>query len=211
MNKQILITAIILTLFAVIGGGLVSLTEKNTSEQIKINDKLALQKTLNTILPATQYDNDLTASVISVSANKLLGTKQQSNIYIARKNNQATAFIFNAVAPDGYNGNIYLLIGVFATGEIAGVRVVKHKETPGLGDAIEARRSDWILGFNQHSLNSLTNKQWKVKRDGGHFDQFTGATITPRAIVKATHNCLLYFKQHQAELLQSANTVKTKE
>jgi len=211
MNKQILITAIILTLFAIIGGGLVSLTEKNTSEQIKINEKLALQKTLNTILPATQYDNDLTSSVISVSANKLLGTKQQSNVYIARKNNQATAFIFNAVAPDGYNGNIYLLIGVFSTGEIAGVRVVKHKETPGLGDAIEARRSDWILGFNQHSLTSLTNKQWKVKRDGGHFDQFTGATITPRAIVKATYNSLLYFKQYQSALLQSANAVKIKE
>ena len=208
MNKQILITAIILTLFAVIGGGLVSLTEQNTSEQIKINDKLALQKTLSTLLPSTQYDNDLTTSVISIAANKLLGTKQPSTVYIARKDNQATAYIFNAIAADGYNGNIHLLIGVFSSGEIAGVRVVKHKETPGLGDAIEARRSDWILGFDQHSLTSLTNQKWKVKRDGGHFDQFTGATITPRAIVKATHKCLLYFKQHQAELLQSADAVK---
>ncbi|MCK5337091.1 MAG: electron transport complex subunit RsxG [Gammaproteobacteria bacterium] len=205
MNKQILITAIILTLFAVAGGGLVSLTEQNTAEKIIANEKMALQLSLNNILPAQYYDNDLTAAVISLPAHELLGTKKEINAYIARKNNKASAFIFNAIAPNGYNGKIHLLIGIYTNGEIAGVRVVKHKETPGLGDGIEEKRSDWILGFNQQSLNSLNQKQWKVKRDGGHFDQFTGATITPRAIVKAVHHSLLYFKQHQASLMQAAH------
>ncbi|MDH5425946.1 MAG: electron transport complex subunit RsxG [Gammaproteobacteria bacterium] len=204
MNKQIFITAIILTLFAVIGGGLVSFTEQNTAAQIQANEKIALQLSLNTILPADQYDNDLTASVLSLPAHELLGTKKASNLYIARSQNKARAFIFNAIAPNGYNGKIYLLIGVYTDGSIAGVRVVKHQETPGLGDSIEEKRSDWILGFDQQSLNSLNDSQWKVKRDGGQFDQFTGATITPRAVVNAVHHCLLYFKQHQADLLKAA-------
>ena len=210
MNRQVLITAIILTLFATIGGGLVSLTEQGTIEQIKTNDKMALRISLNTILPATKFDNDLTTNSISLTADKLLGTTSNSTTYIARKENKVSAFIFNAIAPGGYNGKIHLLIGIYSSGEIAGVRVVKHKETPGLGDAIEERRSDWILGFDQQSLVSLNTRQWKVKRDGGEFDQFTGATITPRAIVKAVHQCLLYFKQHQVELTQAAHAEITR-
>lgn len=201
MTKQVLITAIILTLFAVAGGGLVSFTEQQTAEQIQANEKQALLFSLNTILPTKHYDNDLTSSVITLSADNLLGTTQNSLAYIARKNNKVNAIIFNAIAPNGYSGKIHLLIGIYTNGDIAGVRVVKHKETPGLGDGIEEKRSDWILNFDKHSLDSLTTKQWKVKRDGGLFDQFTGATITPRAIVKAVHNSLLYFKQHQASLL----------
>lgn len=215
MSKQILITAIILTLFAVTGGGLVSLTEQMTAEQIKANDKLALQLSLSTILPAEHYDNDLTTSIISLPADALLGTKNASLAYVARKDKKTTAFIFNAIATDGYNGKIHLLIGIYTSGEIAGVRVVKHQETPGLGDGIEENRSDWILAFDQHSLGSLTQKQWRVKRDGGEFDQFTGATITPRAIVKAVRLCLLYFKQHQLSLSKAsvipANPAKPKE
>lgn len=205
MNKQIIITAIILTLFALIGGGLVSLTEQETRDQIIANDKAALLFSLNTILPSNQYDNDLTASNITLAANEQLGTKDTSTVYVGLKNNKAKAFIFNAIAADGYNGSIHLLIGIYTDGSIAGVRVVKHKETPGLGDGIEEKRSDWILGFNQHSVNSLSSKQWNVKRDGGEFDQFTGATITPRAIVKSVHRCLLYFNKHQASLFKSAS------
>ena len=128
MNKQILITAIILTLFAVVGGGLVSLTERSTADKIIANEKMALQFTLNNILPAKYYDNDLTAAVIILPPHELLGTKKESNAYIARKKDKASAFIFNAIAPSGYNGKIHLLIGIYTNGEIAGVRVVKHKE-----------------------------------------------------------------------------------
>lgn len=209
MTKQVLITAIILTLFAVTGGGLVSFTEGMTADQIKTNEKLALQFSLSTILPAKHYDNDLTSSVITLSADNLLGTTKNSLAYIARKNNKVIAIIFNAIAPNGYNGKIHLLIGVYTNGEIAGVRVVKHKETPGLGDGIEEKRSDWILSFDKHSLDSLSTKQWHVKRDGGQFDQFTGATITPRAIVKAVHNSLLYFKQHQTSFSKKLSAQPT--
>jgi len=207
MNRQVFITAIILSLFAIIGGGMVAFTEKNTAEQIRLNDKMALQFSLNNILPEDRYDNDLTITTLSLAPHILLGTVAESTAYVARQNKQTSAFVFNAVAPNGYNGKIYLLIGLYADEKVAAVRVVKHKETPGLGDAIEARRSDWILGFNDHSLNSLSDNQWKVKRDGGHFDQFTGATITPRAIVKAVHNCLLYYQQHKVQLLQAAEKI----
>ncbi|MCK4710965.1 MAG: electron transport complex subunit RsxG [Gammaproteobacteria bacterium] len=204
MNRQVFITAIILSLFAIIGGGLVAFTEKNTAAQIQANDKMALQLSLNSLLPAERYDNDLTTATLSLSAQNLLGTETESTVYVAKQNKQVSAFVFNAIAPNGYNGKIFLLIGIYTDEKIAAVRVVKHQETPGLGDGIEARRSDWILAFDNQSLTTLSEKQWKVKRDGGHFDQFTGATITPRAIVKAVHNCLLYYQQHKAELLQAA-------
>ena len=212
MKKQVIITALILTLFAATGGSLVSYTQQSTAAQIYANDKMTLMLSLNSLLPPDQYDNDLTSSVITIKANKTLGTKKVTNAYFATKNNQPVAFIFNAIANNGYNGKIYLLIGIYTDGSIAGVRVVKHKETPGLGDGIDEKRSRWILNFNQHSLSSLNEKQWKVKRDGGHFDQFTGATITPRAVVKAVHNSLLFYQQHKTELLQSiTNPVNTKE
>jgi len=211
MNKQVIITAIILTLFALTGGGLVAYTEKSTAEQIEINEKLALQKSLKNILPASSYDNDLTAAFMTVPADELLGTKKESTIYIAKRNNKTSAFIFSPIAPNGYNGKIYLLVGIYADGSIAGTSVVKHKETPGLGDIIEERRSDWIHGFKNHSLNTLSEKQWKVKRDGGHFDQFTGATITPRAVVKAVHHTLLYFEQHKDALIKSSSQSAAKE
>jgi len=207
MNRQVFITAIILTVFAVIGGGLVAFTEKSTAAQISNNEKLALQQSLSNLLPPNCYDNDLTESVISVNKDKLLGTKKSSNVYVASLDTVPVAFIFNSIAPRGYNGGIYLLIGVYADGEIAGVRVHKHKETPGLGDAIDERRSDWIYSFNSKSLDNLSSKEWKVKRDGGYFDQFTGATITPRAVVKAVHDTLLYFKEHKETLLQQANSL----
>ena len=204
MNKQVFITSVILSLFAVIGGGLVAFTEKSTAAQIQFNEKQTLLRTLNTIVPSEQYDNDITQSTITVDASQQLGTEKESVVYVAKKNNTPVAFIFNAIAANGYNGKIYLLVGIYTDGRVAGTRVVKHRETPGLGDAIEERRSDWILSFNNHSLDSLSEKQWKVKRDGGMFDQFTGATITPRAVVKAVHQALLYFEANKQQLLKSA-------
>lgn len=110
--------------------------------------------------------------------------------------------MITAVAPEGYNGNIYLLVAIKIDGTLSGVRVVSHKETPGLGDGIETSRSNWILSFNGKSLDNLTNKQWAVKRDGGDFDQFTGATITPRAVVKAVNNALHYFKKNKVKIFE---------
>lgn len=196
-------------LFAAAGAALVGLTFSQTEDDIKHNEKLTLLRKLNNIIPADAYDNDLLLDTIMIKPNTLLSTKEESLAYRARKNNQNVAVVFTSIAPNGYNGSIYLLVGVNADGTLSGVRVVKHRETPGLGDVVEISRSDWILGFNDKSLINPDDKGWKVKRDGGVFDQFTGATITPRAVVKAVHNALLYFDKNQ-QMLFSVQTVKAK-
>ena len=184
-------------LFAMLGGALVGLTFIQTEDDIKHNEKITLLRKLNNIIPAESYDNDLLLDTISIKPSSLLSTKEESLAYRARKNNKNIAVVFSSIAANGYNGSIYLLVGINADGELAGVRVVKHRETPGLGDPVSITHSNWILGFDNKSLSNPDEKGWKVKRDGGEFDQFTGATITPRAVVKAVHNALLYFDQNQ--------------
>ena len=115
---------------------------------------------------------------------------------------EPVAALFRTVAKDGYSGSIHLLVGVKTNGELLGVRALAHKETPGLGDEINLSRSDWILGFNQRSLDNPILEDWAVKKDGGIFDAFTGATITPRAVVGEVKKTLLYFRDHQDELFQ---------
>lgn len=198
--KAILVVASTLMLFAATGAALVGLTFIQTEDDIKYNEKLTLLRKLNTIIPAETYDNDLLLDTIVIKASTLLSTKEQSLAYRARKNSQDVAVVFTSIAANGYNGSIHLLVGIKADGTLSGVRVVKHRETPGLGDVVESSRSDWILGFDGKSLGNPDNKGWKVKRDGGVFDQFTGATITPRAVVKAVHNALLYFQKNQKML-----------
>lgn len=204
-GKQIAVTGLILALFGIIGSTLVGITFESTTDIIKENDRRAMLRMLNQILPTERYDNNLIEDTIELAADGKLGQKSASTAYLAKKNNIVRAIIFSANAPDGYNGEIRLLIGVNIDGTLAGVRVVKHNETPGLGDAIEIKRSNWILSFDGKSLEHPDSNNWKVKRDGGVFDQFTGATITPRAVVKAVKQCLLYFKQHKASLLNPAN------
>lgn len=189
-------------IFAIIGSGVVGLTYENTYERIKRNEQLVLLRKLNTILSPAEYDNDLLDDQIVLEQDDLLGTSKPSIAYLAYKNNKPAAIVLSPVAPNGYSGPINMLVGIYHNGTIAGVRVVKHRETPGLGDAVESQRSDWVLGFDDKSLENPTSKKWKVKRDGGEFDQFTGATITPRAVVKAVHSALLYFQEHRKELFK---------
>ena len=202
LHKQVATTAILLMLFATIGAGIVGLTHDNTIDAIKYNEQLTLLRNLNIILPTSDYDNDLLTDTIHVAPNTMLGTVSSSVAYRARKQGNPVAVVLSAIAPNGYNGPIHLLVGIKYDGSLAGVRVVKHRETPGLGDAVEVRRSDWILSFDNKSLHNPEQKNWKVKRDGGQFDQFTGATITPRAIVKAVNSTLLYFKKHRENLFK---------
>jgi H+/Na+-translocating ferredoxin:NAD+ oxidoreductase subunit G len=206
--KNIFITASLLTLFATIGAALVGVTFIQTEDDIRHNEKLTLLRKLNNIIPAESYDNDLLLDTIIIKPSRLLSTKEESLAYRARKNNQNVAVVFSSIAPSGYNGSIHLLVGVNADGTLSGVRVVKHRETPGLGDVVESSRSNWILGFDNKSLSNPDSKHWKVKRDGGVFDQFTGATITPRAVVNAVHDALLYFEKNQ-DMLFNVNTNQT--
>jgi len=200
--RPVLISAMFLFLFAVIGSGLVAFTFDSTADRIAENQRKALLKSLNELVSSDRYDNDIFSDTLYVQSSELLGTDEPVSVYRARKNGWPVAAVLAAVAPDGYNGAIRLLVAVNLDGTLAGVRVVQHRETPGLGDAIEAERSNWILGFKGKSLSNLAKKDWKVTRDGGTFDQFTGATITPRAVVKAVHKTLLYFQLHAHSLFE---------
>ena len=200
--KQILISGFLLWLFAVIGTTLVAVTQQQTLERIAANEKKALLRTLTALIPANQIDNDIAQDTLQIPASELLGTDKASMVYRARKETRPVAVVFSVIAAGGYSGDIHLLVAVYDNGSLAGVRAVKHSETPGLGDAIEARKSSWILGFNGKSLTNPGVERWKVKRDGGDFDQITGATITPRAIVQAVKNSLEYYQINRERLFQ---------
>ena len=195
-RRQILLSGVFLSLFAVVGTTLVALTEYSTSAAIVENERQVLLRNLYALLPRDRLDNDIAADTLQLPASALLGTDDAATVYRARLGGEPVAAIFNSVAPDGYNGKIHLLVGVYIDGRLAGVRVVKHAETPGLGDAVEIRKSPWINDFAGKSLANPTPERWRVKRDGGDFDQFTGATITPRAVVAAVRNTLLYYQQN---------------
>lgn len=193
---------IALTLFAIVGTGVVAFIFITTAERIVDNERLAIQNMLSTLVPATQHDNDMFSDTITVLSPSLLGSKKPLTIYRARIDDEPVAAVFEVIAPNGYNGKIKILVAIHYDGIIAGVRIVSHKETPGLGDDIEIDRSDWVMSFDGHSLSNPTKKGWNVRKDGGEFDQFTGATITPRAVVKAVHNSLKYFSDQREEVFQ---------
>ena len=205
-KRYVLISGLILGLFTIIGSSLVSLTFEKTADKIADNERLALLRKLNQILPEDEYDNDLLHTTLKVDADHRLGQRKSSIIYIAQQQQKISAMIFSVIAPKGYSGKIKMLVGINIDGSLAGVRIISHKETPGLGDVMEISRSNWVLNFNGKSLTNPKEKNWKVKRDGGVFDQFTGATITPRAVVQAVHLCLIYFDRHKKELLQQFKT-----
>ncbi|HEY9198768.1 MAG TPA: electron transport complex subunit RsxG [Gammaproteobacteria bacterium] len=202
--RQIVITASILLLFAVLGTGLVAFTFDNTRGIIEANARAALLQNLHELVPPERHDNDLVNDTVAVRDTNLLGTDEPVTVYRARRNGQPAAAILAPVAPDGYSGDIKLLVAINADGTLAGVRVTAHRETPGLGDGIEADRSDWILKFTGRSLGDPDEKRWAVKKDGGVFDQFTGATITPRAVVKAVKKALIYFQHNRQTLFADA-------
>jgi electron transport complex protein RnfG len=195
-RRQILISGIFLWLFAVAGTTLVALTEYSSREAIIENERQVLLRNLYALLPRDKLDNDIAEDILELPASPLLGTDAASIVYRARQAGEPVAAIFNSIAPNGYNGKIHLLVGIYSNGKLAGVRVVKHAETPGLGDAVEVRKSPWIKSFDSKSLTNPGPSGWRVKRDGGEFDQFTGATITPRAVVAAVRNTLLYYQQN---------------
>ena len=201
-RRQILLSGAFLWLFAVGGTTLVAFTEYSTSSAIAENERQLLLRNLYALLPEDQLDNDIASDILSLPASPLLGTDAATLAYRARRAGEPVAAVFNSVAPNGYNGRIHLLVGVYVDGSLAGVRVVKHAETPGLGDAVEIRKSPWIRSFDDKSLSNPGKRGWRVKRDGGEFDQFTGATITPRAVVKAVHNTLLYYQQNADIIFQ---------
>jgi electron transport complex protein RnfG len=199
--RQSLITAAILLLFALAGTAMVAYTYDSTRERIAENERATLLRKLHRLIPPQSHDNVLLQDTLQVQNQTLLGTADPVTVYRARLHGEPVALVIEALAPDGYSGTIRLLVGINIDGSLGGVRVVGHRETPGLGDAIEEERSGWILGFTGKSLQDPVLQKWAVKKDGGAFDQLTGATITPRAVVKAVRLALLYYRDQKDALL----------
>lgn len=193
-----LISAIILAAFASLGSSLVGFSYESTHEQILQNQRETLRRQINEVFPEVQHDNIVIDDVVSIKDGEL--GDDEVKVYRATLKKVPTGLIYSPVTADGYSGDILLTIAINENNQVTGVRVLQHKETPGLGDKIETRRTGWIKSFDGTSLTSPRAEKWAVKRDGGDFDQFTGATITPRAVVKAVKSTLQYHQLNKEKL-----------
>ncbi|MCZ8500557.1 electron transport complex subunit RsxG [Vibrio lentus] len=191
---------LVLAIFACASTGLVAVTHYLTKDQIKQQEQAQLLSVLNQVIPHALHDNELFSACTLVQAEEL-GTEQAMPTYIAKLNGEPSAIAIEAIAPDGYNGAIKVIVGMKIDGTILGTRVLSHQETPGLGDKIDLRVSDWILSFAGKQVTDSNLDRWKVRKDGGDFDQFTGATITPRAVVKSVKQAVQYVNQNNQALL----------
>ncbi len=190
-----------LSIFAVITAGLIALTQLETKDRIGENIKAAKYKALHEVIAPEMHDNDLLTDLVAIDDPALVSDEGVQDAYVARMNGKAIAVILPAIAADGYTGKIRSIVGILADGTIAGVRVLNHQETPGLGDKIEIKKSNWIRQFEGKSYSDPDQSAWAVKKDGGEFDQLTGATITPRAVVKSVLQAVQYFEANSEYLL----------
>jgi electron transport complex protein RnfG len=214
--KHTTVTAVTMVVFALIGTALLAYIFNITREPIEKSEAEARLALFRQILPDEHYygnakskddkqhadDDNLLENVVEIAPNDLLGNKTPSKAYIAKQDHKFAAVILEAIAHDGYSGDIKLLIAIRADGTVSGVRVLTHKETPGLGDYIDIAHGNWIKLFDNESVEKTPAEQWKVKKDGGKFDYMVGATITPRAVVKAVAKALQFYEQNQHELQQ---------
>ena len=206
--KMAVRTAVILFLFVVTFTGLLSGAYLWTLPTIEAAASEEKMKLINEVLPADNYDNDLLKDALQIAATPALGQDGASTAYVARKGGRTSAVVLEAIAPDGYAGKIRLLIALDADGALIGVRVTQHKETPGLGDYIEPKKDKnkerpWITQFNGLKPAATEEREWKVKKDGGRFDSVAGATVTPRAVVKAVRKAAVYVAENRETLFAS--------
>ena len=202
MNKPISKNGLTLAIFAVVSTALVAVTSTLTKPIIDQQIERQLISNISELIPADQYDNNLFASCFYSQNVNLLGSEEPQQTWLALKGEQPVGLAIEAIAPNGYSGNIRLLVGIWYDGTVAGVRVLEHKETPGLGDKIELAKSDWITRFNGLTVESEGDKGWAVVKDGGQFDAFTGATITPRAVVQAVKHAVTFYQLNKEQLYQ---------
>ena len=198
-------TAAILFVFVIIFTGLLSGAYLWTKPAIEASAAEEKMKLVDEVLPRSEYDNALLEDTVTLPATAELTLTDPSQLYRARKDGKPVALVFEAVAPDGYAGKIRLIIAIRANGEVAGVRVTQHKETPGLGDYIEVKKDKnkarpWITQFNAMSLAQVADKDWKVRKDGGRLDYYAGATVTPRAVSKAVFKAVKWAEANRDRL-----------
>jgi electron transport complex protein RnfG len=196
-KHPVLRSSVLLGLIALLGTALLAAVNDLTYERIIEQENNRILQQLHQIVPTTYFNNDLLTDRIEIEDEAFFPGAAPLTVYRARMDGKPVAVMMIVTAKDGYNGDIRLLAGINSDGAVLGVRVVSHRETPGLGDPIDLAKSDWILGFNERSLGDPATEGWAVKKDGGQFDQFTGATISPRAVVRAMHNTLLYFESNR--------------
>lgn len=207
-SKMAVRTAIILFIFVAVFTGLLSaiyLWTRPTIEAAAAEEKMKL---IDEVLPRKCYDNELLKDTLKIAPTAALGLDDVSTAYRARQDGKPSALVLEAVAPDGYSGKIRLLIALGANGELLGVRVTQHRETPGLGDYIDPKKDKnkehpWINQFDGLTPTSIDERAWKVKKDGGRFDSMVGATVTPRAVVKAVRKAALYVAENREQFFGS--------
>jgi electron transport complex protein RnfG len=206
-SRGALRAALVLGAAALVAGSIAMLAHESTRDRIAADDRARRTAQLESLLGGLVHDNDLLADVTYVRDPDVLGTTSPVPVYRARLAGRPAAVVIAPVAPDGYAGSIDLLVAIRADGRVLGVRTTRHRETPGLGDAIDEQKSDWIRRFTGRALGDPPLERWKVRKDGGDFDQFTGATVTPRAVVRAVSSSLQYFEQHRDELFAAPDTM----
>jgi len=173
-------------------------------ERIAVNQRARLAARLNSVLDPALLNRDLTTTRLSFSDPLLLGSPTPIDVFVLSDHGQPVATVISSIAPHGYNAPIELLVAVGADSSVTGVRAVRYRETPGLGDKIDREKSSWIEQFRGKSLAIPPREAWLVKQDEGQFDSITGATVTSRAVVAAVKNALLYFEQHRDEIYRAA-------
>ncbi|SDD17788.1 electron transport complex subunit RsxG [Aquimonas voraii] len=188
--------ALLLGACALIAIGALSVVERLTRERIENARAAAERAALAVVLPPTRYNNDPIADSVWVRAPQWLGREAPARIWRGRLGDRPSALAMETTAPEGYSGDIELLLGVDAAGTVIAARVTRHAETPGLGDPIERERSDWIESYNGRSLGDTPLPRWTVRREGGDFDSFSGATLTPRAIARGLGRTLAFLQRH---------------
>lgn len=199
-QKIIFQTVFIMTLFGLIFSAFLGYFFETTSPIIQKSEAEAKRKLLLELVSNEVYDNDIEKDFIEIQPNILLKNKKPTQLYLVKDNNMNKAVILEVRAPDGYSGDIFLLVAINKNAEIINTRVIKHQETPGLGDYIDKEKTNWIDIFQSKSFKTTQEKKWAVKKDQGEFDYMTGATITPRAVIKALYNALKYFEENKKML-----------
>ena len=199
-NKIVGRTVLVMIIFGIIFSTILEFVHNKTNPIILKSEAEAKERLLLQVISKDLYNNDLINSFIDIKPNRRLKNMEMIKGYIARNNNEVTAVILETRAPDGYSGEIKILVGIDKNGNILGTRVIKHQETPGLGDYIDIAKSNWINIFTFSSLENTSQSEWAVKKDQGKFDYISGATITARAVTKAINEALNYFKENKLKM-----------
>jgi electron transport complex protein RnfG len=210
LKQSILKSAIGLGIFAIVTAGFIAVTETLTSKKIAHEVNLYRAKAMLEVVPSSLRTRNILDNAISLPPSQILGIDSDTKGYVVFNNEQPAEIIFPIVAHNGYSGDIKLIVGINRSGILEGARVTEHHETPGLGDRVETRKSNWIHQFDGKSLLNPGEKNWKVVKDGGDFDQLTGATITPRAIVGGVKIALEYYKKNKVNIWKAAAQLSAK-